>query len=170
MGWMEGGLVESSEVITAAGSCIVVSGLPPPPLDVTKLRPAERAELIDKRLEGVNKFPALPDTQRQVADLAANMTFPSPLREQHHPLTCVAARIRAGIEERRPLPPMDTFDEVMADEIGDAAKMILEGLDMSESLRQLVSCRTLLKPGYMIGPRIGVATRAFLQMTKVSRV
>ena len=38
-------------------------------LDLESMTPQERAEMVDKRLDAVNKFPSLPDTQRRVAKL-----------------------------------------------------------------------------------------------------
>ena len=37
--------------------------------DLSEMTPEERAEMIDKRLEAVNSFPSLPDTQRKVSAL-----------------------------------------------------------------------------------------------------
>lgn len=47
----------------------VLSELPPGP-DIGSMTPEERAAMIDRRLDAVNKFPALPDTQRRVAELS----------------------------------------------------------------------------------------------------
>ena len=46
----------------------VLSGLPVGS-DLSEMTPEERAQMIDKRLEAVNSFPSLPDTQRKVSDL-----------------------------------------------------------------------------------------------------
>ena len=46
----------------------VLSGMPVGS-DLSEMTPEERAEMIDKRLEAVNSFPSLPDTQRKVSGL-----------------------------------------------------------------------------------------------------
>ena len=46
----------------------VLSGLPAGS-DFSEMSPEERSAMIDKRLEAVNSFPSLPDTQRKVAEL-----------------------------------------------------------------------------------------------------
>ena len=46
----------------------VLSGLPAG-ADMEKMTPEERARMIDKRLDAVNSFPSLPETQRKVAEL-----------------------------------------------------------------------------------------------------
>ena len=38
-------------------------------MDLESMTAEERAEMVDKRLDAVNKFPSLPDTQRRVAEL-----------------------------------------------------------------------------------------------------
>ena len=46
----------------------VLSGMPVG-ANLSDMSPEERAAMIDKRLEAVNSFPSLPDTQRKVSDL-----------------------------------------------------------------------------------------------------
>lgn len=46
----------------------VLAGVPPG-ADLESMTPEERAQMIDKRLDAVNSFPSLPETQRKVADL-----------------------------------------------------------------------------------------------------
>ena len=46
----------------------VLSGLPAA-VDLENMTPEERARMIDKRLDAVNSFPSLPETQRKVAEL-----------------------------------------------------------------------------------------------------
>jgi hypothetical protein len=46
----------------------VLSGMPVG-ADLSEMTPEERAAMIDKRLEAVNSFPSLPDTQRKVSAL-----------------------------------------------------------------------------------------------------
>ena len=46
----------------------VLSGVPPR-ADLEAMSPEERAQMIDKRLDAVNSFPSLPETQRKVAEL-----------------------------------------------------------------------------------------------------
>jgi HD-like signal output (HDOD) protein len=46
----------------------VLSGLSPS-ADLDTMTPEERAQMVDKRLDSVNKFPSLPETQRRVAEL-----------------------------------------------------------------------------------------------------
>jgi HD-like signal output (HDOD) protein len=46
----------------------VMEGLSPL-ADLANLSPAERAKLVDKRLDSITKFPSLPETQRRVAAL-----------------------------------------------------------------------------------------------------
>jgi HD-like signal output (HDOD) protein len=101
-----------------------------------------------------------------LANLAASSLFPYPATDEQHPLPLLFKRIDQVLDKEK--KPHDDADAVMAAidaEIHEDLVEVLNSLQISEHLWQLVDFKVLFQLCYILAPKIRSQAIAFLQQT-----
>jgi HD-like signal output (HDOD) protein len=99
-----------------------------------------------------------------LADLAGNCLFPYP-GEKHHPFPQLFARIEKGIKSKSGMSLDEAVDDVISQDIFEDLVDVLNKLNISEHLWELIGLKTFLKFFGTISQKRKSAAIAFLQQT-----
>jgi HD-like signal output (HDOD) protein len=107
-----------------------------------------------------------PDLLKLVAfaNMAASCLFPYPAADTQHPFPLLFGRIEKGLKKSTKSGP-EAVDEVIGTEIFEDLVYVVNGLNISSCLWEMIDFKSFFKLCYVLAPRIKSATIGFLQQT-----
>jgi HD-like signal output (HDOD) protein len=99
-----------------------------------------------------------------LADLAGNCLYPYP-GEKYHPFPELFARIEKGVKSKGGMSLDEAVDDVIGQDIFEDLVEVLNKLEISEHLWELIDFKTFFKICYITSPKIKSSAIAFLQLT-----
>ena len=99
-----------------------------------------------------------------LANMAANCLFPYPATDTQHPFPLLFGRIEKGLKKSTKSGP-EAVDEVIGTEIFEDLVYVVNGLNISPCLWEIIDFKSFFKLCYVLAPRIKSATIGFLQQT-----
>ncbi len=99
-----------------------------------------------------------------LANLASNCLFPYP-GEKYHPFPQLFARIEKSIKGKGNMSLDEAVDDAIGQDIFEDLVDVLNKLNISEHLWELIDFKTFFKLCYITSPKIKSAAIAFLQQT-----
>jgi HD-like signal output (HDOD) protein len=107
-----------------------------------------------------------PDLLKLVAfaNMAASCLFPYPAADSQHPFPLLFGRIEKGLKKSTK-SGVEAVDEIIGTEIFEDLVDVVNRLDISSCLWEMIDFKSFFKLCYVLGPRIKSATIGFLQQT-----
>ena len=100
-----------------------------------------------------------------LANLAASTLFPYPAKEEQHPFPQLFARLEKAIKDKSGKSFDEAVDEAINQDIFEDLVDVLNRLEISSHLWEIVDFKTFFRLCYMVAPKIKSATISFLQQT-----